>query len=227
MESFSISKVYKDKHGISTIDISPLSHKCCSFDCVFCPLGKTILKTDNISPFEDTKKFIHRLELTLDSNLIQAVFINPNGEAMANGELLDIVELIRIKGKYIRILTNGYILNNPENREVLELCQAVIGELFVTKEEDFQKLCRPIIGYTLDNHIKNMIEFKKWFKGKFTLDITLIKNYSDSDASVDKLREIVDMIKPDEVNLETPDKDKFKGAFTVDDDKLNHIRRRF
>lgn len=220
MKPFSISEIYKDEQGVNIIDINPLPEKYCSFDCVFCPLGRTAVKTDERFVFKETKEFIDRLSVFLDSNDVQLVFLNPNGEAMANEELIDVIKLVKEKGKKVRILTNGYLLNEPENKELLELCDEVIGELFIAREEDFQKVNRPLEGYTLEEHVNNMVEFRKWFKGKFILDITLIKNYSDSEEAVAKLREMINEIKPDEVNLETPDKDRFKGAFTVGEEVL-------
>jgi wyosine [tRNA(Phe)-imidazoG37] synthetase (radical SAM superfamily) len=224
MEPFSISKIYKDKNEIDTVDINPLPENYCSFDCVFCPLGRTVVKTDKRFIFKETKEFIEKLSTFLDSNHVEMVFLNPDGEAMANEELIGVIKLIKDKGKKVRILTNGYILNRAENRETLDLCDEVIGELFVTSEEDFKKINRPLEGYTLEGYVNNMTEFKKWFKGKFILDITTIKSYSDSDEAITKLREMINKIKPDEVNLETPDKDRFKGAFTVDDERFSEIK---
>ena len=223
MKPFSISEVYKDKYGFNTVDINPMPENYCSFDCVFCPLGRTAVKTDKRFIFEETKDFIKRLSAFLELNDVQIVFLNPDGEAMANEELMEIIKLIKGKGKKIRILTNGYLLNRPENKEVLELCDEVIGEFFVASEEDFQKVNRPLKGYTLEEHVNNMVEFRRWFKGKFILDITLIKNYSDSDEAVAKLRDMINEIKPDEVNVETPNKNRFKGTFTVDEEKFLQI----
>jgi wyosine [tRNA(Phe)-imidazoG37] synthetase (radical SAM superfamily) len=223
MKPFSISEVYKDKYGFNTVDINPLPENYCSFDCVFCPLGRTAVKTDERFIFEETKDFIKRLSEFLELNDIQVIFLNPDGEAMANKELIDVIKLIKSRGKKVRILTNGYLLNKLENKEVLELCDEVIGELFAASEEDFQKINRPLKGYTLEEHVNNMTEFKRWFNGKFILDITLIKNYSDSDEAVAKLRDMINEIKPDEVNVETPNKNRFKGTFTVDEEKFLQI----
>jgi wyosine [tRNA(Phe)-imidazoG37] synthetase (radical SAM superfamily) len=106
------------------------------------------------------------------------------------------------------------------------MCDEVIGELAVTNERDFHKLLRPIEGYTLEEYVNNMAEFRKWFSGKFTLDITIIKNYSDSDESVDIFRGMIQKISPDEVYFETPDEDRLKGAFQVSEERLKEIERR-
>lgn len=225
MEAFSIGKVYIDEQGLKVIDINPLPKNLCSFDCVFCPLGRTALKTDERFYFEETKEFIDRLSKFLDNNEVDMVFLNPDGEAMANEELIDVIKLIKDRNKNVKILTNGYLLNRPENTEVLELCDEVIGEVMVTTESDFQKIQRPMDGFTLEEYIQNMVDFKRWFQGKFILDITLLKRYSDSDEAVEKLKEYIKRIQPDEVMLETPSREKFKEAFGLDEEKFNYIKR--
>lgn len=226
MEAFSIGKVYKDKNGCKAVNINPLPKGFCSFDCVFCPLGRTDIKTEEKFFFDETKDFINKLSNFLDSNDVEIVFINPDGESMANEELIDIIKLIKDKGRKVKLLSNGYLLNKEENKQVLELCDEVIGELAVTNEKYFQKLQRPLEGYTLEKYIDNVANFKKWFKGKFILDITIIKNYSDTEEAINLFKEIIKKISPDEVFLETPDEDKFKGAFEVNNERLNEIRKK-
>lgn len=226
MEKFYISKVYFDNEGLKSIDINPLPYKICSFDCVFCPLGKNTVKTDEELVFQENKEFVHRLKNVVLNDKIQRVFINPDGEAFSNKELANIVTTLSDKGIKIKILSNGYNLNNPKYRSILDRCHEVIGEIAVFNEKDFQKLQRPLHGYTLDSYINNMIDFRREYKGKFVLDITIIKNYSDDEESIIKLREIISKIRPDSFYLETPDEDRLKNAFCISDSKLIEIKEK-
>ncbi len=225
MEKYSIGKIYTDVKGMKTIDINPMPENYCSFDCVFCPLGRTIVKTEKTFYFNETREFINRLSTFLELNYVDTVFINPDGEALANGELLNIVKVIKNKNKRVKLLTNGYILNREEYKEVLKSCDVVIGELAVTKEEDFQKLIRPLDGYTLKEYVYNMANFKKWFEGKFILDITIIRNYSDNNEAIEGFKEMIKNIKPDEIFLETPDEKRLKGAFKVSEERLEEMKK--
>lgn len=224
MEGFSISKVYISS-GCKTVDINPLPENYCSFDCVFCPLGRTVVKSEDKFYFKETEEFINRLKDVINENEVECVFINPDGEGLANAELIDIIRIIKEKNVKVKFLSNGYILNKEEYRETLSLCDEIIGELAVTNERDFHKLLRPLDGYFLEEYVNNMAGFKKWFKGKFILDITIIKNYSDSDESIELFREMIKKISPDEVFFETPDEDRFKGAFQVSEERLKEIKK--
>jgi len=223
MDSFSIGNVY-EINGLKTVDINVLPENYCGFDCVFCPLGRTIVKTNKIFHFEETKEFINKLSIFLDNNQLELVFIK-NGESLANAEIEDVIKLIKNRDIKVRLLSNGYVLNNREYRNILQMCDEVVGELAVTTEIDFQKLQRPLEGYTLEKYLTNMLEFRKWFKGKFIFDITILKNYSDSYESVEIFKSFISKLSPDEVFFETPDEEKFKGVFQISKERLNEINK--
>lgn len=225
MKPFWVSKIYLNE-GKKTIDIRPLPSKYCSFDCVFCPFGRTKVKTDSADIIKGTDNFIKELEYNLQKNKIDIVFINPNGEALANSELKNIITTIKKHNIEIELLTNGYILNNIEYRDTLNLCDKVIGELAVTTEENFKKIQRPLEGYTLKKYIDNMTEFNKWFKGKFTIAITILKGYSDNEDDIEFFKNAIKRIQPDDITLETPTREKFKNAFGIYEEKLKYIEQR-
>ncbi|MFA6941587.1 MAG: radical SAM protein, partial [Clostridiaceae bacterium] len=129
MEAYSVSNIYIDDKGRKTIDINPLPEKYCSFDCIFCPLGRTKIKTDKSYYFPETKDFIIKLENILREGKIDFVFINPWGEALANSELINIIKVIKSYGDGVRLLSNGYIFSCQKCSEALNLCDEVIGEI--------------------------------------------------------------------------------------------------
>lgn len=102
MEQFSIGKIYIDSDGLTTVDINPLPHNFCSFDCVFCPLGRTIVKTDEKFHIAGTVSFINKFKTFLELNDIDVVFINPDGEALASSNIIDIIKLIKSRGIKVR-----------------------------------------------------------------------------------------------------------------------------
>lgn len=225
MEPFSISDVYLGANNMRCININPLPENYCSFDCIFCPLGRTKVKTEESFYFEETKGFLVELEKVIIKKRIEYVFIDPDGEALANSEILDIIRLLKDNNIVVKLLCNGYLVNREGYIDVLNECDEIIGELMVTTEEKFQKILRPLEGYTLEEHVSNMASFNKQYSGKFILDITFLKDISDSDVDIDKFKEYIDIIKPDEFFLETPS-GKFEKALGVSEKKINEIRKR-
>lgn len=226
MNGFEIGKVYIE-HERKLVQIRPLPGKYCSFDCVFCPLEKNVIKTDQGMVFPEMKEFLARVSEFLATNSVDMVFVNPCGEALVNSELGELIKVIKEKGVAVRLLSNGYIINYAEFKDLLGACDEIISELAVVNEADFQKLQRPIKGFTLDKYVGNMADFNGWYKGVFILDITILKNHSDSDAALDKLEEIINKIDPSYVYFQTSSDEKFKKAFQISDERLLEIENRF
>ena len=229
MKPFSISKIYTDKISQErTIDINALPENYCSFDCVFCPLGRTIVKTDKDFDFKvDTDLLLTKLNNILEKNqnMIDTVFIDPDGDVLANSRLSEILNLIKKYHIKVKTISSGYLFNIPKYRDRMNLFDEIIGELVITNEENFQKIQRPMKGFTLDNYISNLKNFVKQYEGKFILEITILKNYSDSHENIIEFKEYIKQINPDEVVVQTPSKDKFKKAFGVEDKILYEIKK--
>jgi len=104
----------------------------------------------------------------------------------------------------------------------LNECDQVIGELAVTFEEKFQNNQRPLADYSLKEYISNMQNFNAQYNGKFILDITILKNISDTDEDVEKFKNFIEIINPNEIFLETP-RGKFKNTLGVSQERKNEI----
>lgn len=216
MKPFWISDI-RDRHGMKTIYINPLPEKHCTFDCVFCPIEvRTAVKTEESFHFDGSAGMLKELENALRANTVDQVFIMPDGEGLANAELADIIAMAKKHHAKVKIITNGYLLNHPLYKDTMLSCDEIIGELMTIKEDDFQKLQRPVAGYTLQSYVENMIDFCRVYKGEFNLSITLLKKYSDSDEALEFFKEAIKKLKPKHVYIETPEEGKLQEAFGVD-----------
>lgn len=224
MEPFWISDIV-ERNGEKTLYINPLPEKYCTFDCVFCPMEmRTSKKTDQYFHFEGTQQLLSRLETILSKSSVDNVFIMPDGEGLANADLTSILEVIKRHGCKSKIISNGYLFNHPQYKEILLQFDEVIGELMTVNEEDFQKLQRPIEGYSLGSYVENMAAFRKDFTGDFNLSITLLKNYSDDAEALKFFRVAVAKIKPNNIYWETPEEGKLQQAFGVNEDVIEKFK---
>lgn len=154
------------------------------------------------------------------------IFINSKGEALINDKINKIISFIKNKGLIVRLLSNGYLLGKDEYKKIANNCDEVIGEIKVITEEHFQKVQRPIEGYTLDKYISNMALFNKQYKGKFIFEITIIKGYNDNEKSVNELKDIITKIKPDKVIVSRIEEEVFKKKLGISDEELQKISKK-
>lgn len=165
---------------------------------------------------------LKELENVIEDTKAELIFINSKGEALVNEKISDIIDFIKNKGLSVRLLSNGHILGREEYKCIDNKCDEVIGEIKVITEKDFQKIQRPIEGYTLEEYISNMALFNKQYNGKFIFEITIIKGYND-DESINKLKHIIKEISPNEVKIERMDDDIFKKKLGISDERYEEI----
>lgn len=222
MNNFTYKDVYIEE-GKKVLEVNILPEKHCNFDCIFCPIGRSKNKVDTQKSFDEIDISLAELNKKIDETKAELVFINSKGEAFINDKILDIIDFIKNKGVSVRLLSNGYLLGREEFIKIANKCDEIVGEIKVITEEDFQKIQRPIDGYTLEKYINNMISFNKQYKGRFIFEVTIIKGYNDDDESVEKLKEVIRQISPDKIIVARIDDDIFKKKLGISDEKFREI----
>lgn len=224
MDKFTYKDIYIED-GKRILEMNVLPEKYCNFDCIFCPIGRSINKIDTQTSFDEMDNALIEFEKTIEDTKPDLIFINSKGEALVNDKISDIIDLIKRKGIPVRLLSNGYILGRDEYIKIANKCDEIIGEIKAIKEEDFQKVQRPIEGYTLEEYIESMIKFNKQYKGKFIFEITIIKGYNDDDESVKKLKNIIEKINPDKIIIERMNDEVFKEKLGISDKRYAEISK--
>ena len=224
MSIFNYKDIYVED-GKRVLEINILPEKYCNFDCIFCPIGRSYNKVDMPKSFDKMEDSLKELENILKNSEVDLVFINSKGEALVNDKIVNVINLIKGNGLPVRLLSNGYLLGRAEYIQIANMCDEVIGEIKTISEEDFQKVQRPIDGYTLEEYISNMVSFNKQYKGKFIFEVTILKGYNDSEESIRNIKSIIDKICPDKIIIERINDERFKEKLGISDERLNEISK--
>ncbi|MBW9149218.1 radical SAM protein [Clostridium sp. CM028] len=222
MGGFSYKEIYIED-GKRVLEVNILPEKHCNFDCIFCPIGRSPNKVDTQKSFDKTDSSLIVLEGMIESTKAEVIFINSKGEALVNEKIIDVINIIKGKGLQVKLLSNGYILNWLEFKEIANMCEEVIGEIKVISNEDFQKIQRPIGGYTFENHISNMKAFREQYKGKFILEVTILKGYTDDEESIQKIKNIIKEISPNKIITVRMEDEIFKKKLGITDERFEEI----
>jgi Fe-S oxidoreductases len=224
MSVFSYKDIYIED-GKRVLEVNILPEKYCNFDCIFCPIGRSQNKIDTQKSFDEMDSSLRELKNMIENTKAELIFINSKGEALVNDKIGYIINLIKDKGLPVRLLSNGYLLGRDEYIEIANRCEEIIGEIKTITEKDFQKVQRPIEGYTFEEYISNMILFNKQYKGKFILEVTIIKGYNDTEESVDKIKRIINELSPDKIIVERMDDERFKKKLGISDERFDEISK--
>jgi wyosine [tRNA(Phe)-imidazoG37] synthetase (radical SAM superfamily) len=222
MGNFTYKDIYIED-GKKVLEVNVLPEKYCNFDCIFCPIGRSPKKVDTQMTFDEFQESMQDLENMIERTKAELIFINSKGEAFVHDRIAEIIGFIKSKGLPVKLLTNGYLLGDATYREIANMCDEVIGEIKVITEEDFQKVQRPIDGYTLEEYISNMVSFNKQYTGKFIFEITIVKGYNDDEASVQKLKEVIKSLSPSKVIVVRMEDEPFKKKLGISDERYAEI----
>ncbi|MFX1479971.1 MAG: radical SAM protein [Promethearchaeota archaeon] len=190
-----------------SLGIDPIPSKTCNFQCIYCQLGRTNIFTNEIRSYIPQDEIISEMKKAIRQNENKFDYITFVG----SGEptlCLDLRELIsearHLSIKPICVITNGALLSRKDVRNTLMLADVVLPGLDAGDEKMFIKINRPHPQIKYNSVIEGFIDFKKKFKGKFWIEIMVMKGINDSKEELIKIKEKLDLIMPDRIDINVP-----------------------
>jgi len=210
------------------IDLIPFKN--CSFDCIYCQLGKTTNKTIERKEYFRYEEILREVKDTIEKGgRIDYLTFSGSGEPTLHSRLGHLInELKKITKIPIAVLTNGTLLFMPDVQQDLLEADVVLPTLCTTTQKIFQKINRPYSTLNIEKIIQGQIGFRKKYKGKIWLEIMLVKGINDAQAEINKLNEVVKEIAPDKIHLNTvvrPPSEKYASPLSIEE--LQRIKNVF
>ncbi len=173
----------------------------CSFHCVYCQLGKILDHTMERKVYVPTEKVMADLEASAwqDADIIT---LSGNGEPTLALNLAEVIHGLKAKtGKPVMVLTNATTLWDPQVRADLMEADKVFCKLDAADESTLQRVNRPVEGVTVRRIVDGIKALRAEYPGYLAIQAMFMPmNRAELDAMIDLLNEI----RPDEVQLNTP-----------------------
>ncbi|MCX5632998.1 MAG: radical SAM protein [Phycisphaerae bacterium] len=206
------------------IDLIP--SKTCTYDCLYCQVGRTTRKTIERKSWINIDEVIAELKNKL-STKPDYITLSGSGEPTLCSDCGRLIEKIKqITDIPIAVITNGLLLFDPEVRKELLVADVVMPSLNGGDEETFKKINRPCPEITFDKMLQGLIDFRREFKGKYWLEVFLIAGLNDSDEQIEKLAACIEKIRPDKVQLNTVTRPPAEDVQAVSKEQLQQIAKR-
>jgi wyosine [tRNA(Phe)-imidazoG37] synthetase (radical SAM superfamily) len=204
MGRFTFGPVPSRRLGFSLgVDLTP--RKTCSFDCIYCQVGKSALKEVERRSFFNPEDIVNEIasEVKLQRN-IDVITFSGSGEPTLN---LDIGWIIKETKKRLKlpvsVITNSSLLTDEQVRFDLSLSDVVLPSLDAVSEDAFLQINRPHSLIKIDDIIQGLKRFKAQYKGKVWLEIMLVKGINDKPEGLEKMKRVIECIGPDKIQLNT------------------------
>ncbi len=186
------------------IDLVP--HKICTYDCIYCQIGKTTEKTLTRKEYVPVKEIIDEVKQFLEegTSSIDYLSLTGSGEPTLHSQIRSVIEGIKaITFIPVAIITNGSLLYEEEVRQDLLRADLILPSLDAVSSKVFVKINRPRPGFSVEKVIEGLVEFRKVYKGQIWLEILFCKGVNDGKEELVKMKKTVDRIRPDRIHLNT------------------------
>lgn len=200
------------------IDIIPF--KTCSFNCIYCQLGRTPRKTIKRKEYIPSSEILTQIKKVLNSGQrIDYITFSGSGEPTLN---LKIGQLIREIKKMteipVAVLTNSSLLTHKSVRQDLIAADLVVPSLDAASQKIFSYVNRPYPSLKIEKIIESLKLFRHQFNGSIWLEVMLVKGINDSKDHLNKLKQAIKIIDPNKIQLNTvirPPAEKFAAALSL------------
>jgi wyosine [tRNA(Phe)-imidazoG37] synthetase (radical SAM superfamily) len=185
------------------VDIIP--RKCCTFDCIYCQVGKTTDKKIERRSFYSPDSIVAEVVAKLgEPGHVDVISISGSGEPTLNIDLGWIVKEIKQRTTIpVAVITNGSLLWREDVRHDLLSADIVLPSLDAAREEEFERINRPHPSILLADIIKGIQGFGRDYKGSIWLEVMLVKNVNNSLEHLKILQETILRMDVDKVHLNT------------------------
>lgn len=187
----------------ASLGIDPLSEKTkiCTYDCIYCQLGRTDSFTDGRTEFVRTGEIMEELR-SLGAVKADFITFSGRGEPTLAENLGHMIRAVKkVRRERIAVITNSSLIERDDVQEDLMGADVVIAKLDAHSKILFEQMNRPMETIKIDAVITGLSDFGKRFKGELELQIMFTsanRAYSREIASVAR------RICPDKVYLNTP-----------------------
>ncbi len=185
------------------IDLIP--HKTCSYDCIYCQLGRTPQKTIERREYVPANDVLEELREKLSAGLrCDYISLAGCGEPTLHSSIGEIIDKIKEMTKIpVAVLTNGSLLYMPEVRDALMKADLVIPSLDAGDEDLFNYVNRPHKNISFDLMVKGLIDFTRQFSGGVWLEVLLISGVTGMAPEAKKIAAWAEKIGAEKVQLNT------------------------
>ena len=183
------------------VDLVPF--KTCTYDCIYCQLGRTTNKTIQRKQWVSIDIIIDQLKAKLNSKP-DYITLSGSGEPTLFSQLEELISRIKdITDIPVAVLTNGSLLWLPEVRRALKSADLVVPSLDAGSNQMFQYVNRPHSDITFSRMLEGLLKFRDEYTGQYWLEVFLLAGVTTPETEINKLKTCISSIHPDKVQVNT------------------------
>jgi len=205
------------------VDLIPA--KTCSFDCLYCQVGKTTNLTVDPMSHVSAVEVAKEVEEKLIKNVPDIITLAGSGEPTLHSEIDQVIASIKkITKTKVAILTNGSLFWREDIRHRVLGADIILPTLTSAFDSTFRDIHRPHSALEHARIVDGMEKLRQEYKGQLFLEVVLLAGINDTEEEVKGLKALIERIGPDKIQLNTivrPPADS--RAISLDINKMEEI----
>ncbi|MBA4323094.1 MAG: radical SAM protein, partial [Odoribacter sp.] len=180
-----------------------------TLDCIYCECGRTENLTLERKEYVPVQKVKSELKDFLSQGpKLDFITFSGSGEPTLHNRIGDLIRYLKCEyPQYsVAVLTNGTLLFDPEVRTQILDADVVKVSLDAGCVENFIRINRPHQALEMSRVIDGLISFRKIYSNQLWVEIFIVKGLNDKDTELGKIREILKLVMPDRIHLNTLDR---------------------
>jgi len=185
------------------VDLVP--YKVCSYDCIYCQLGRTKEKTIERKPYIPAAEILDQLRQKLQEG-VSAEFITVagSGEPTLNSEIGPLVHDIKKETKIpVAVLTNGSLLSDRQVREAIMEADVALPSLDAYDQPGFEAVNRPHPEISFDTMVEGLMAFRKAYPGEIWLEVFILEGINATEADAVQFKRWIEKVNPQKIHVNT------------------------
>ena len=193
--------VYSWRLG-NSLGVDPLSNKekICNLNCNYCQLGRTADLSVTRKEYVSVPELIAEIK-RIPPFFVDYITFSGRGEPTLAKNLGDMIRAVKaVRKEKVAVITNSSLFHLKEVQDDLMEADFVLAKLDATNQEMFDCI-DGVCGIDFEGLMKGLSDFRARYKGKFALQMMLVKDNIDH---LQELSTLAASLKPHEIQLNTP-----------------------
>ena len=192
-----------------SLGINIIPHKTCSYDCVYCQLGRTCKLTSERKTFYKPEDVFNEVKKKIDllnksrEKIDYLTFVS-QGEPTLDINLAKTIDLLKGFNIKIAVITNSSLIQYKEVRELLNKADWVSLKIDTIREDWWKRINRPCDKLDLGKILEGIIAFAKTYDKILTTETMIVKNLNDKEEDIISLADFLKEVNPQKAYISIP-----------------------
>ncbi len=193
-----------------SLGVNNIPKKICSYNCVYCQVGKTGTCLTSRREFYDPDTIEKEVEERLKRTEADYITFVPDGEPTLDSNLGREIELLKPLGR-VAVITNSSLLSREDVREDLSKADLVSIKLDAVSERTWLKINRPCRGISLKDVLAGIEEFSKSYGGRLITETMIVRGLNTNLQELESVADFLKTVSPDRAYISIPTRPPAEG----------------